>query len=164
HSRVLRIRIDATNLGVNGDNVGVDNIQFSQISGASKVGDGYADVVLSYKDSAVGPIAGPYGGNSDDVRAQPVVLGVVLGGDSTVPDYLSLPTGSSVAVGFADETVVDAAGPDIAVTELVDTGERANVFVSSDLVNFTLLGVARAGRINRFDLATIAYKDPVRAV
>ena len=50
------------------------------------------------------------------------------------------------------------------MSELVDTGERANVFVSSDFVNFTLLGTAKAGRLNKFDLATIGYKDPVRAV
>ena len=31
-------------------------------------------------------------------------------------------------------------------------------------MNFTLLGTAKAGRLNKFDLATIGYKDPVRAV
>ena len=59
HSRVLRIHIDASNLGTNGDQIGVDNIQFSQLDTASPVGDGYADVVLNYHDSGVGPIPAP---------------------------------------------------------------------------------------------------------
>ena len=92
------------------------------------MGDGYADVVLNYHDSGVGPIAGPYGGDTADESAQPVGLGVVLGGDPDVPDYLSLPTGSSVTVGFADETIVDNPGADLGVSELVDTGEQRKCF------------------------------------
>ena len=104
---------------------------------ASPVGDGYADVVLNYHDSGVGPISGPYGGTNADVSA---ATGGPGRGSRRRPgqaDYLSLPTGSSVTVGFADETIVDGPGDDLAITELVDTGERANVYVSSDYVNFT---------------------------
>ncbi len=164
NSRVLRIRIDASNLGANGDQVGVDNIQFGQVSGASTVGDGYADVVESFHDGGAGGIAGPYGGNTDNQGSTPVSLGVVLGGDADTNSYLSLPTGSFVVVGFSDETIVDGPGDDLAVKELVDTGEKANVYVSSDYKNFTFLGVAKAGRTNKFDLASIGYTDVVRAV
>src|SRR6476660_6197639 len=84
-------------------------------------GDGFADVVLAYKNSGVGPIGGPYGGNSADQGAAPVGLGVVLGGDVSKTDYLSLPTGSFVTVGFNAVTAVDGTGDDLSITELVDT-------------------------------------------
>ncbi|HEX3357495.1 MAG TPA: peptidoglycan DD-metalloendopeptidase family protein [Tepidisphaeraceae bacterium] len=164
NSRVLRIRIDASNLGANGDQIGVDNIQFGQVSGASTVGDGYADVVEGFHDSGTGGIAGPYGGNTDNQGSAPVSLGVVLGGDADTNSYLSLPTGSNVVVGFSDETIVDGPGDDLAVKELVDTGEQANVYVSSNYKDFTFLGLAKAGRTNKFDLASIHYTDVVRAV
>jgi murein DD-endopeptidase MepM/ murein hydrolase activator NlpD len=91
-------------------------------------------------------------------------LDVVLGGDPDTPNYLSLPTNSSVTVAFADETVIDGTGPDIAIPELVASGEQANVYVSSDYVHFTFLGLGNSGRVNRFDLAKIKYTQPVRAV
>lgn len=160
-SRTLRLRIDASNLGADMDKVGLDNLEFAQISGTSAVGDGFADVVLGFKG---GP-NGPYGGEHSDISAKPVSLGVVLGDDpSTDVNYLSLPTNSYVTVGFVDETVVDGPGPDIAIRELVDNGEKANVYISSDGMNFTLLGLARGGRTTKLDLSTIGFKGVVRAV
>jgi Ca2+-binding RTX toxin-like protein len=163
-SRTLRIRIDTTNLPGDGDQIGIDNVQFSQVKGASRVGDGFADVVLAYHDSGAGGTPGPYGGNSDSESAAPVGLGVVLGNDPDVSDYLSLPTGSFVTVGFSDETIVDGSGVDLAIRETTDAGEMADVYISSDFVNFTLLGTAKGGRTTKFDFATIGYNSPVRAV
>jgi Ca2+-binding RTX toxin-like protein len=160
-SRVMRLRIDTSNLGADEDKVGVDNVNFSQITDHASEGDGFADVILAFKD---GP-SGPYGGEHSDVTAKKVSLGVVLGDDPTTDvNYLSLPTGSYVTLGFADETIVNGPGDDFVVRELVDNGEKANVFVSSDGVNFTLIGQAFGGKTTKFDLAKIGFKGAMRAV
>src|SRR6185436_15625121 len=107
----------------------------------------------------------PYGGDHSDVSAIPVSLGVVTGDDPTADvNYLSLAKNSSVTVAFADELVQDAPGTDLVVRELVDNGEQAKVYASSDFVNFALLGTAKAGRSNKFDLAAVGFTGIVRAV
>ena len=122
-ARVIRIHIDASNLGANVDRIALDNIAFHETNVASTNGDGYADVVLGYHDSGAGAIKGPYGGD-ENTAPRPVSLGVVLGDDEApLTDYLSLPAGSSVTLGFADEVLVDGPGVDLIVREYVDTGE-----------------------------------------
>jgi Ca2+-binding RTX toxin-like protein len=165
--RVVRIRIDVSNLPVGErDRIGIDNISFNRSavlpnSGPPMTGDGYADLVLGY---VAGPVRGPYGGSRADVSGEPVSLGVVLGEDQDEENYLSLARNSSVTVAFADEVVHDGAGTDLVIRELVDNGELARVYVSSDFVNFSFLGTARAGRANKFDLAAVGFSGNVRAV
>lgn len=130
---------------------------------------GYADSVLDYYDSGTGPLSGPYGGTYPSGPGFPisVSLDVVLGDDpgpTGYPDFLSLPTGSYVTVGFTDETIIDSVGNDIFIQEVGASGESANVFVSSDLVNFILLGVATDDVTTAFDLASIGFTKPVQAV
>ena len=130
---------------------------------------GFADVVLDYFDSGAGPIPGPYGGTfPGEVSVQfpvPVSTSVVLGDDpGSVVDFLSLPTGSFVTVGFTDETVINGPGNDIFIREIGAAGDRANVFVSSDLSNFILLGTAQDDVTTAFDLASIGFTAPVQAV
>ncbi|HEY5813061.1 MAG TPA: hypothetical protein VIT23_10475 [Terrimicrobiaceae bacterium] len=130
---------------------------------------GYADVVLDYFDSGTGPMAGPYGGTYPTGPGYPIPVStnVVLEDDpgpTGYPDFLSLPSGSYVTVGFIDETVIDGVGNDIFVQEAGASGERANVFVSSDLINFVLLGVAADDVTTAFDLASISFSSPVQAV
>jgi hypothetical protein len=130
---------------------------------------GFADVVLDYFDSGAGPIAGPYGGTFPGGPGFPipVALTVVLDDDpgpTGFVDFLSLPTGSFVTVGFTDETVVDGPGNDIFISENAGNLERADVFVSSDNVSFTFLGVAVDGGVTSFDLASIGFASPVVAV
>ena len=73
----------------------------------------------------------------------PVLLDVVLDDDpNPTVDFLSLPTDSYVTVGFTDETIVDGVGDDIFIQELGDSGERAEVFVSSNGLDFVSLGIA----------------------
>ena len=103
---------------------------------------GYADVVLDYFDSGAGPFAGPYGGTFPGAFPVPVSTSVVLGVDGPVADFLSLPTGSYVTVGFTDEMVFDGVGNDIFISEVGASGETANIFVSGNGTDFTLLGVA----------------------
>lgn len=128
---------------------------------------GFADVVLGYFDSGAGPMAGPYGGLAGAGGAFPVAVptSVVLGGDiAGLESWLSLPTGSSITVGFLDETVIDGVGNDIFIQEIGAAGERANVFVSSDNVNFVFLGVANDSVTTSFDLASIGFASAVTAI
>ena len=127
---------------------------------------GYADVVLDYFDSGAGPMAGPYGG-IDQTGPISISTDVVLGSDPGPTghvDFLSLPAGSYVTVGFTDETVIDGVGNDIFIQEIGARGERANVYVSSDLINFVLLGVAVDEATTAFDLASIGFAAPVQAI
>jgi hypothetical protein len=127
---------------------------------------GYADTVLDFFDSGTGQLAGPYGGTFPGSFPVAVSTSVVLGPPKAPDpeDFLSLPTGSFVTVGFTDETVIDGVGNDIFIGEIGANGERANVFVSSDFVNFTFLGVAQDDITTAFDLASIGFASPVRAI
>ena len=129
---------------------------------------GFADVVLEFYDSGAGPMDGPYGRNSDtSVGDVPVSVSTdVVLGTVTFPfnDFLSLPTGSYVTVGFLDETVIDGDGDDIFIFEQDASGEEADVYVSSNNVDFTFLGRANDGVSTSFDLADIGFTDPVSAV
>lgn len=128
---------------------------------------GFADVVLAYFDSGLGPMAGPYGGLGGIGGAFPVAVptSVVLGTDTAGSEtFLSLPTGSYVTVGFLDETVLDGVGNDIFIQEIGAGGERANVYVSSDNVNFVFLGIANDSITTAFDLASIGFAAPVTAI
>jgi hypothetical protein len=128
---------------------------------------GFADVVLNYSDSGAGPFAGPYGGLGGISGAFPVAvpLSVVLGSDVAGSEsFLSLPTGSSITVGFIDETVIDGVGNDIFIREIGASGERAEVYVSKDNVTFVLLGIANDSVTTSFDLASIGFTDAVTAI
>lgn len=128
----------------------------------SSTGDGFADVILDYFDSGAGPLAGPYGG--DDAGNFPVTVptNIILG--SNTNGFLSLPTGSYVTVGFTNEIIVDGPGNDIFIPETGAAGERAEVYVSSNLRDFVLLGIGNGGDTSLFDLASIGFTEPVRAI
>lgn len=151
-----------------------------------KRGDGYADVVLEYfaNGRSPSPLPEPYGstggspprtvenGSYTIERVNPnVVLGApppspIVGWNPQV-NWLALPEGSYVTVGFVDETVIDGTGDDIFIRSFDpadSAGESADIFVSADGTNFTLLGrVAQNGR-QGLDLATIDFTQAVRAV
>lgn len=135
---------------------------------------GFADIVLSYFDSGAGAFTGPSGridtnGNGEQDPGEldhgPVSLDLILGGEvGSSISFVSLPTNSSVTVGFVNETVVDRPGNDIAVSETFDGGERADIFVSSNLADFAFLGTAVGGDTSSFDLGSIGFTEPVKAV
>jgi len=127
---------------------------------------GFADIVLEYFDSGAGTIAGPYGGEFPGGIGFPVPVSpdVVLGAEGVIPDFLSLPTGSFVTVGFLDEIVFDGAGNDIFIDETGNGGERAEVFVSSDDSLYVLLGIAETNGVTAFDLGAIGFTDFVTSV
>jgi hypothetical protein len=105
---------------------------------------GFPDIVIDYFDSGAGPIAGPYGGaTSGLVGFAPVSTSVILGfNDVTFNGFVSLPTGSYITLGFTDEIITNGPGNDIFISEIGAVDEEADIFVSSDLINFRLLGVA----------------------
>lgn len=125
---------------------------------------GYADVVLDYFDSGAGSMAGPYGGTFPGTFPVAVSTSVVLGPDGAVADFLSLPTGSYVTVGFLDEIVADGVGDDIFISEVGEGGEQGSVYVSSDGLIFQLLGIASTSTVTSFDLASIGFTGQVTAV
>lgn len=125
---------------------------------------GFADLVVDFFDSGAGPLAGPYGGTFPGTFPVAVSTSVVLGSDGAIVDFLSLPTGSFVTVAFLDELVIDGVGGDIFVGEVGASGERAEVFVTKDFVNFTLLGIANDAALTAFDLSSIGWVGSVAGV
>ncbi len=132
---------------------------------------GYADTVLDYYNSGTGSMAGPYGGTWNGGSGSfpiSVTTDVVIGDDAGYPpaygDFLSLPKGSYVTVGFLDETVIDGLGNDIFIQEAGASGESAAIYVSSNLSDFTFLGFAYDDVTTSFDLASIGYSNPVQAI
>ncbi|NJN72762.1 MAG: PTPA-CTERM sorting domain-containing protein [Limnothrix sp. RL_2_0] len=132
---------------------------------------GYADIVLDYFNSGTGSFPGPYGGEYPGGIGYPVPVStdVVLGDDPNPNvDFLSLPTGSYVVVGFLDELVFDGVGNDIFIQEVGGSGERADIFVSSllstNFLDFTYLGTANDGALTSFDLASIGFTDIVKSI
>ncbi len=132
--------------------------------------DRFADVVLDYFDSGAGPLKGPYGGTVGGGPGwpAPVSVNVVLGGEpgpTGFPDFLSLPTGSYVTVGFTDKVALDGPGDDISIDTGGGVGEIADVYVSANGIDFTLLGTAfQNNGPAGFDLASIGFTAPVVAV
>jgi outer membrane protein OmpA-like peptidoglycan-associated protein len=79
--------------------------------------------------------------------------------------FISLPQDSYIIVGFTDNYIIDAPQQnDIFIEEVGGAGEYADVFVSSDNLEYTFLGVAGDGSINEFDLAKINYKKQVKYI
>ncbi|MFN3259429.1 MAG: Ig-like domain-containing protein [Pikeienuella sp.] len=103
---------------------------------------GFADIVLDYN------------GAGDPTRA--------LGSGDGV--FVSVPTGTSLTVAFIDEVIFDGAGADLFIGEIGPGGERANIEVSSDGVNFTFIGVADNNTTTAFDLASIGFTEQLVAV
>ena len=124
---------------------------------------GFADVVIDFFDSGAGPFAGPYGGTFPGSFPVAVSTSVVLGDEPVfgIEEFLSLPTGSYVTVGFTDELIFDSAGNDIFIREAGASGETAQIFVSNDLTTYQLLGIANSATTTSFDLASIGFTGNV---
>lgn len=125
---------------------------------------GYADVVLDYYNSGAGPFPTPYGGTWPGSFPVSVSTDVVLEDDGDIFDFLSLPSGSYVTVGFTDETIIDGVGDDVFIQETGANGETAEVYVSSNGVDFVFLGIAKDDFTTSLDLASIGYTEAVQAI
>lgn len=134
---------------------------------------GFADTIIEYFDSGNGSLVCPEGQGGvfppGATTANCVPFSVVLGDDpGSTSDYLSLPTGSFVTVGFIDEVIIDGVGNDIFISEVGEQFENAEIYVSSlfstNPDDFVLLGIADGNTISSFDLASIGFIGQVRSV
>lgn len=127
---------------------------------------GYADVVIDAYYSGVIPEYDDFFGAYSSGFIWTIIEHqsplVVLG---NIDEFLSLPTGSYVIVGFTNNTVIDAPDQDdIFIEEYGSRDERADIYVSSNNKDFVYLGTAGDGGVSTFDLAAIGYTSPVTAV
>lgn len=134
---------------------------------AQQVNTGYADTVLSsYYSGAPPGFKQLYGGKvnvATDTRQLQTVDPQIVVKDNN--QFVSLPNGSYVIVGFGDNSVIDAPDqPDLFIEETGPAGDQAKIYVSADGKNFKLLGIADDGKQTMFDLASIDFKEPVVAV
>ena len=134
---------------------------------------GYADIFIEYFDSGNGTLSCPegQGGVFPPPATTPtcVSFSVVLGDDpGPTSDYLSIPMGSFITVGFVDEVVIDGPGDDLFIAEVGDAGELAEIWISAaystDPADFIFLGTANGNTVSSFDLATIGFTGAVKAV
>ncbi len=160
--------------------------QTAPVSGTTASGNGFADVVLEFVSggNAPSPLIEPYGSTGGTVppsdfngiySVEPVDPSVILGppppspiiGSNPEVDWLALPRGSSVTVGFTDERVIDSPGDDIFIRSFDpedSANEFADVFVSANGTDFEFLGTVNERGLVALDLATIGFTDPVVAV
>ena len=79
--------------------------------------------------------------------------------------FVSLPTGSYLILEFTNNKIIDYPNQDdIFVTENGCNNEKAEIYISSDGIKFTRLGIVNDCDISSLDLASIGYKDPVKFV
>lgn len=124
----------------------------------------FADTVLQAHYSGANPAFSKlYGGHVDLSKGlYPINPNVVTKNDG---QFVSLPTGSYLVIGFGNNSMIDAPGqPDLFIEEEGKAGERAEVYVSADGKNFVLLGIADGGKETTLDLADIGFKKPVVAI
>ena len=118
---------------------------------------GFSDVIIDAYYSGANPNHNDFYGNIDHQSAL-----VVLGDNN---EYLSLPTESYVIVGFTNNTIIDAPDQnDIFIKKEGNSNDRADVYVSSNNVDFIFLGTAGNAGKSSFDLSSISFKKPVTAV
>lgn len=124
----------------------------------------FADRVIQYYDSGRGPLQGPYGGTISP-RAYPRGVPLSYATDRSDNTFVSLPTGSSLTLGFTSGVVFDGPGNDIFVSEVGAAAEVAEIYVSSDFgQSFTLLGRAFGDQLTELDLRDIGFRGQVNAV
>jgi hypothetical protein len=122
----------------------------------------YADIVIeAWYSNANSNFDTFYGGNGSSypVKVEPEV---VLGNNNK---FISLPTGSFIIVGFTDNSIFNAPNQDdIFIKEVGASGEKAEVYVSSDSKEFVLLGIAQDNKTTSLDLEDIKFDKPVAAI
>jgi Ca2+-binding RTX toxin-like protein len=148
----------------------------------------YADVVLQYFANGASPtlVPEPYGSNggvppatqqngNGQYTVEPVSPNVILGspppspviGDNPQVDWLALPLGSYVTVGFINKTIVDGPGNDIFIQSFDredSADEDADIYISANGADFVFLGRVNELGTQALDLASIGFTQPVQAI
>jgi len=135
----------------------------------------FADQLIEFAAAGQSRYQEPFGHVEGPYRPGPVDPAIVLGDPGPGPfnsgnpklEFLTLPKGSSVTVGFTKHVLVDRPGPDFFVRGVdldESAGEVAEVEVSSDLTTFHLVDRIMAAGRQPLDLAGLALAAPVRAI
>ena len=125
----------------------------------------FASRVIDSYYSGTNPNYSEFYGSYDSTNVSNVTVDVVLGPDIIgQEDYLSLPAGSFVIVGFSNPVVDIPGSNEIFIKETGNYGDNAEVWISEDNSNFVLLGQAYSGGITSFDLGNINFEKPVAAI
>jgi hypothetical protein len=135
----------------------------------------FADRLIEFVAGDQSRYPEPFGHAQGPFRPAPVDPAIVLGDPGPGPfnssnrqlEFLTLPKGSYVTVGFSEHLLFDAPGPDLFVRGLdldESAGEIADVFVSADLETFVFVDQIRAAGAQPLDLANLGLTEPVAAV
>ena len=136
------------------------------------VSRGYADVIVDSFDAGNVP-DWPFGrGATDPDWNMPVKLDIVLGppseeriGSRVGVEFLSVPEGNYVTVGFTDEVVVDGEGADLEIVTLDDhASETANIYIGPSTDDLVFAGTIGEGGTTPVDLGATNYDGAVSVV
>ncbi|OJJ15690.1 hypothetical protein BKI52_38050 [marine bacterium AO1-C] len=128
----------------------------------AQVDKAYADVIIEAYYSHANPRYEYFYGGKGDIYPLIMRPSAVLGNND---QFVSLPKGSFITVGFTDNTIIDAPNQDdLFIEEVGRAGDQAAVWVSANGKDFTYLGRAKDDKVTSFDLADIGFKKPVVAV
>lgn len=123
----------------------------------------FADyIVAAFYSNANKNFSSFYGGTRWEF---PILINpdVILGENNTY--FVSLPKGSYIIVEFIDNYIIDFPNQDdILISEIGCSGERAEVFVSSDGIKFFNLGIVDDCSKSTLDLGSINFKSPVKFI
>ena len=118
----------------------------------------YADVLIHYPDVIIDSYNSATKSSGEFYPVQPR-FEVLLVKNKTP---ISLCKGSYVIVGFTHKYIIETPALDEIILEAGGLGD-ADIYVSSDNVEYTYLGVASRG-ISRLDLEKISYKKQVKYI
>ncbi len=135
----------------------------------------FADRLIEFVAAGRSRYPEPFGHAAGPYRPGPVDPAIVLGDPGPGPfnsgnpslEFLTLPTGSYVTLGFTGHVLVDGPGPDFFVRGVdldESAGEVAEVHVSTDLERFHRVDSIRAAGRQPLDLAGLGLAAPVRAI
>lgn len=123
----------------------------------------FADILVeSFYSNANKRYSNFYGGSNNNFPIS-INTEVVLGNNTQY--FLSLPKGSYVIVKFTDNQIIDFLNQnDIFITENGCSGEHAEVYVSSNGIDYIRLGIVDDCKTSSLDLNKINFKSVVRFV
>ena len=141
----------------------INELYQAGIGNILKPGSQYADVILDAYYSHANPDFNTFYGGDDEGGPKLVPLSYAI--DKNETTAVCLPTGTYVTVGFSKFSIIDAPNQDdLFIVEGGAGGEDAKVYISSDFVHFTYLGLAQDDVTTSFDLASIHFTKPVVAI
>lgn len=123
----------------------------------------YADFLIeAYYSNANKHFTSFYGGTRWNFPV-PIDPEVILG--ENTKKFVSLPKDSYVVVEFVDNYIIDSPNQDdILISEIGCNGERAEVYVSTDGIKFSKLGIVDDCHNSTLDLRIINFESPVKYI